>query len=279
MIKNIIKKGIKIKEIQEKIVTKEKTNICENIKLAYVITMCIIIIFSLPFIYTIFANILIKNQIIESIEQLEKCNNIFVAFNILLVVAFIILILYECNVSPTYIFNKIISNFDISYKKGDSEFHAKNMTYEYDSQEIKRMTEDSKQEMKEQIQNVDRQKVLEKCEKCKIEEVISERESFRFFSAYQVTNKYSRELLKQVMLQNQSQILIESFAGSIKEYYMKTIKNMGKNKREEFATKKVQELIYNLRYINIIELSEDGNFIILTETGKEFVKGYNEEVG
>ena len=60
---------------------------------------------------------------------------------------------------------------------------------------------------------------------------------------------------------------------------MKTIKNMGKNKREEFATKKVQELIYNLRYINIIELSEDGNFIILTETGKEFVKGYNEEVG
>ncbi len=40
------------------------------------------------------------------------------------------------------------------------------MTYEYDSQEIKRMTEDSKQEMKEQIQNVDRQKVLEKCEKC-----------------------------------------------------------------------------------------------------------------
>lgn len=279
MIKNIIKKGIKIKEIQEKIVTKEKTNIWENIKLAYVITMCIIIIFSLPFIYTIFANILIKNQIIESIEQLEKCNNIFVAFNILLVVAFIILILYECNVSPTYIFNKIISNLDISYKKGDSEFHAKNMAYEYDSQEIKRMTEDSKQEMKEQIQNVDRQKVLEKCEKCKIEEVISERESFRFFSAYQVTNKYSRELLKQVMLQNQSQILIESFAGSIKEYYMKTIKNMGKNKREEFATKKVQELIYNLRYINIIELSEDGNFIILTETGKEFVKGYNEEVG
>lgn len=279
MIKNIIKKGIKIKEIQEKIVTKEKTNIWENIKLAYVITMCIIIIFSLPFIYTIFANILIKNQIIESIEQLEKCNNIFVAFNILLVVAFIILILYECNVSPTYIFNKIISNLDISYKKGDSESHAKNMTYEYDSQEIKRMTEDSKQEMKEQIQNVDRQKVLEKCEKCKIEEVISERESFRFFSAYQVTNKYSRELLKQVMLQNQSQILIESFAGSIKEYYMKTIKNMGKNKREEFATKKVQELIYNLRYINIIELSEDGNFIILTETGKEFVKGYNEEVG
>ena len=69
MIKNIIKKGIKIKEIQEKVVTKEKTNIWENIKLAYVITMCIIIIFSLPFIYTIFANILIKNQIIENIEQ------------------------------------------------------------------------------------------------------------------------------------------------------------------------------------------------------------------
>lgn len=271
---------IKIKELQEKIATKEKNNIGENIKQAYLITMCIIIIFSLPFIYTIFANILVKNQIIESIEQLEKCNNIFFGFNILLVVAFIILILYECNISPADIFNKIISNLDISFKKGDSEFHAKNLNYEsYGSREIKKMTEDSKQEMKEQIQNADRQKIFEKCEKCKIEEVISERESFRFFSAYQVTNKYSRELLKQVMLQNQGQISIESFDGNIKEYYMKTIKNMGKNRREEFATKKVQELIYNLKYINIIELSEDGNFIILTETGKEFVKGYNEEVG
>ena len=74
-------------------------------------------------------------------------------------------------------------------------------------------------------------------------------------------------------------IKVEEFVNDMIDYYKKTIRNMGKQKREEFAEKKTNEVIYNLRYLNIIEYTEDDMYIILTQNGKEFVKGYTEGVG
>ncbi len=215
--------------------------------------------------------------IIENIGQLEQCNRIFKFFNIIIVGAFSLLILYESNVSIPDIFYKIASNFDFLYKKGDSELQIKHIDNSLHRNEISKIAKEVKEEAKEQIIKGGI-KQDNKCENCEVKEIISERESLRYFSAYQVTNKHSRDLLQFVRSNNK--IKIEIFEHSMKEYYNKTIRNMGKKRKEEFISKKVEEVLYNLRYLNIIGYTEDGNFIILTQNGEEFVKGYNnEEVG
>lgn len=234
----------------------------------------------MPFIYTITANVLIRCGIIESIEQLEKCNQIFKNFNIIIIIAFAILIMYESKVSISDIINRISANFDFLYKKGDSEFQIKHIDNKIHDYEINKMAKEIKEEAQEQIIKGDVKK-NNNCDNCEIEinEIISERESLRYFSAYQITNKYSRELLKTI--KNNDRIEIETFKYNMVEYYEKTIRNMGKKRKQEFIKKKIEELLYNLRYLNIIEYTEEGKFIILTQNGDEFVKGYScsEEVG
>ena len=54
---------------------------------------------------------------------------------------------------------------------------------------------------------------------------------------------------------------------------------MGKVRKNQYIEKKINELLYNLRYLDLIEYSEDDNYILLTQKGIEFVKGYEEGVG
>lgn len=72
---------------------------------------------------------------------------------------------------------------------------------------------------------------------------------------------------------------LDIFVQNLEEYYKKTIRNMGKRRKEDFIEKKINEILYNLRYLDIIEYTEDDKYIILTKNGIEFVKGYMEGVG
>lgn len=229
----------------------------------------------LPFIYPIWGNCLISLNIIESVEQIQRYNDIFKYFNIALMIMVFILLIYNSKISVSDIIDKIASNFDFSYKKGDSEIqikHAEAIVKENFSKKAKEVKEEAREELingETKSQNIN-------CKECKIEEVIAERESLRYFSAYQVTNKFSREILTHI--KNNDKIQVEMFYDDIKEYYEKTIKNMGKSRKQDFIERKINELLYNLRYLNIIEYTEDDTYIILTKNGEEFVKGY-EEVG
>lgn len=274
------KRGIIIKELQKNTEAKEKKEILGKVEVVLTAIGCVFIVFMMPFIYTIVANILIRLGAIESIEQLEQCNKIFRNFNIIIIVSFAILIMYESKVSISDIINRISANFDFLYKKGDSEIQVRHIESNIHNYEINKMAKEIKEEAQEQIIKGDVKKSND-CDSCEIEinEIINERESLRYFSAYQITNKFSRELLKTV--KNNDKIEIEIFKDSMIEYYEKTIRNMGKKRKQEFIAKKIEELLYNLRYLNIIEYTEEGKFIILTQNGAEFVKGYSydEEVG
>jgi len=231
--------------------------------------------FMLPFIYPILGNCLISLNVIENIEQIQMYNNIFKYFNMILIGIAFILVVYDSKISVSDIIDKITSNFDVSYKRGDSEIqikHSEVIAKEDVAQKIKAVKEEAREELvKGESKNLNTN-----CEECKIEEVMAERESLRYFSAYQVTNKFSRDVL--IHIKNNEKIQVEIFYDTIKEYYEKNIRNMRKSRKQEFIERKINELLYNLRYLNIIEYTEDDAYIILTRNGEEFVKGY-EEVG
>lgn len=269
------KKGIIIRELSNTGETRDKKNILEKIEFVLTIIGCVFIVFMIPFIYTIFANVLIELGAIESIEQLENCNKIFKYFNIIIIVSLAILIMYESKVSVSDIIQRIANNFDFSYKKGDSEITVTH-TETLREKNITKIAREVKEEAHDEIIKGESTDEINKCQECKILEVIEERESLRYFSAYQVTNKYSRELLK--FIKNNDKIDKEIFRNNLIEYYDKNIRNMGKKRKQEFISRKIDEVLYNLRYLNIIEYTEDDKYIILTQNGIEFVKGY-EEVG
>lgn len=239
----------------------------------------VVVIAMFPFLYPIISNALIALGIIKNVEQIKMYIEMFKSFNIFIAIIMIVIVLYESDISISEIIEKIISNFDFNYKNGNSEIQLKHKNNILQNEATK-MAKDVKKEAQEILfkDTANSNVINTKCQECKKEEIANERESLRYFSAYQITNKYSRNLLKEVKACEK--MPIELFAYSLQEYYQKTIKNMGKKRKQEFITKKIEELLYNLRYLNIIEYTEDDKFIILTQNGKEFMNSYyNEEVG
>ena len=177
-------------------------------------------------------------------------------------------------ISFSEIIEKVTTNVDLSLKRGESEvqLHIPIGTNRDISQIVKESKEVAREEILEEknISNM-------KCEECELTNIAEERESLRFFSAYRITNQFSRELLKKII--DNDKIELNRFIQSLEEYYKKTIRNMGKRKKEEFIERKINELLFDLRYLDLIEYTEDDQYIILTQKGIEFVKGYMEGVG
>lgn len=219
--------------------------------------------------YPVFANIFVKLEIIQDVEQLKEYISIFKNFNILSVVIISIIAIYESDISMSYYIEKIIDNFDINVRTGNNQIQAINRN----RNEAAQMAKDAQNEFREVLKNDENVKKNNKCEECKKEEIISERESLRYFATYQATNRYSRELLNVIKINGI--MTKEDFKYNMQKYYRRTT-NMGKKKKQE----KVESLLYNLKYLNIIEYTEDDKYIILTQNGKEFINSnYNEEVG
>ena len=103
-------------------------NIISFIKLVIFVLICIIGLVMFPFIFSIIATNLIKFEIIESIETLEEYLQIFKGFDILLI------ILYERKISVSDILEKIISNFDVFYKNGESELQLKHKVQTHENE-------------------------------------------------------------------------------------------------------------------------------------------------
>lgn len=227
-----------------------------------------------PFIYPIIANILIRYNIIRDLEQIKEYINIFSPYNLWLMIVSMIFLKHYFGISFSEFIEKITTNVDLSLKKGESEIqlHIPLGT----NKDINQIVKESKEVAREEI--LEGKDICNpKCDECELKNIVEEKESLRFFSAYQVTNQFSRELLKKII--DNDKIELNKFIQSLDEYYKKTIRNMGKRKKEEFIERKINELLSNLRYLDLIEYTEDDQYIILTQKGIEFVKGYMEGVG
>ena len=227
-----------------------------------------------PFIYAIIGNILIHVGWISDLEQIKEYIGIFGPYNVYLMVVIIVFLKHYFGISISEIIEKVTTNVDLSIKRGESEvqIHMPIGTEKDISQIAKESKEIAREEILEEkkVENI-------KCDECELTNVLEERESLRYFSAYQVTNQFSRELLKKII--DNDKIELDIFVQNLEEYYKKTIRNMGKRRKEDFIEKKINEILYDLRYLDIIEYTEDDKYIILTKNGIEFVKGYMEGVG
>lgn len=241
--------------------------------------ICVLFILFFSFIYPMVSNFLISQKIIENIEQLEKYIGIFKGFNVLTIIIIVLLIIHENDISIPELMQKLFSNFDLSLKNKDTELSLTHNTQKQVQYEAIKMAQDTKKVVQDGILLEKTEKDINiKCNECKKEEIISENESLRYFSAYRITNKYSQELL--IEIRNHKKIKITDFESNMREYYNRTIKNMGRKRKEDFINKKIEDLLRDLRFINIIEYSEDDLFLVLTANGEEFVNGLNkEEVG
>lgn len=232
-----------------------------------------------PFIYPIIASSLVNLGILNNMEEIKLYIEIFKPFYILTVIILIGLILYGADFSIPDALHKLALNFNLKFKKGDTQIELSPKTSESQKKKLIQQNEKIKKEVQETLNNhLNKKDFIDKCSECKLEEITSERDSLRFFSAYQVTNKFSRDLLRAI--KENGKITKEIFIYNINNYYQNSIRNMGKKRKEQFISQKIEELLYNLRYLNIIEYTEDDNYIILTEDGKNFVNDYYvEEVG
>lgn len=235
----------------------------------------IFIILVIPFIYPLISNLLIHFGFIQNINEIKEYLGIFGIYNILLIALILFGIKHYFEISFSEILEKFTTNIDFSLKRGDSEVQV-HMPIKSDTKKTENMAKETREEAYEEIIREKKENGT-KCEECDLINVKEERESLRFFSAYQITNQFARELLKKIIISGK--IESEVFINEMNGYYKSTIKNMGKVRKNQYIEKKINELLYNLRYLDLIEYSEDDNYILLTQKGIEFVKGYEEGVG
>lgn len=239
------------------------------------VLLSIIGIFLIPFVYPSISKILIELDLFDDVQEINEYIKTFTGYTCFLIASLIIVVLYEFRFGIAEIISKFVSNFDmISYKYGDSELQLTNKHRE----EAVKLSENAKKEARDILFEKENKNSKTKCQECKKDEIIEERDILRNFSAYHVTNKYSRDLLKRI--KDFGKIDKVEFEMQIQNYYEKTIRNMSRTRRKAFATKKVKDLLCDLKYLNIIECTEDDKFIILTQNGINFINGqYSEEVG
>lgn len=263
---NIIKELINKEDANDKKIDKNSLNSFWN----SLIKAIFLLIF--PFIFPIIANFLIYFNILDNIAQLGYYINIFKYFYILIIVEIVLLYYNESDVNFFAFISDFINNINVDAEKGDTRVHISIKN------ETKKMSNDLKEQTKSLLDN---KNLLEEnqhlCNDCK-NEIIAERESLRYFAAYQITDEYVQNLL--ILIKNNGKISVKAFRDGIEKYFEKKYHYINKNKKQKIILRKIDNLLYNLKYINIIEFTEDNRDIILTQNGEEFVKGlYESEVG
>lgn len=241
----------------------------------------IIIIFILftPFLYSIIAKLLINMQFFSDIEELIKYINLFREYYWIIALAILLsIIIYFAH--NREIVSRILSSIDsIDLKKNENQVSL-NFKNDKEKKAIFENIENSKKEVSDQLNGLvenGQQMDIENTGKDSKEEadmLKEERDNYRIFAADKVTNKCCKKILKKIF--TNGKIEVEIFRCELEKSY--TIKVHRKNRMKN-PIDKVNEVLIDLRNLDIIEYSEDGDYILLTQNGVEFVKSYLEGVG
>lgn len=256
------------------------------------IVSCITAITFIPFIFPLITRFFIHIHLYENIEVFKEYISIFLNKNFL---AFIGIILVS-TIIITSDKNKImewISQWNIFAKYKDAELNLKKPEIIDESDKKKKFISNFNNdeidksitsEMQEELKLIKNSKNKDKKKNYndeKIEELEKENNNLRFYSAYNIINKKTKELLnviycdKSMKLQEFKEALIYSLKNRNRRN-----KNLTNAQKNEYANNKYETIKNGLQYLNIIEISDDNKIITLTQYGKEFVKKYIEkEVG
>lgn len=255
--------------------------------------LTILIIFAIPFVLPIMFKILVKLGAFANIEEFKNIIDVFNNKYTLIYIGIGIIILY-CFFHG---WNDLKTTIRDMFKglKGSFQFGDKTISFETaqeavkDSSEqknfIKMISQENKsidsestmQEIKAELGIGSKPKNKE-CKECNKNELQEENAKLRNFAAYNMLNIEARSLLH--VIYNENYIETDKFKSRIIQGYKRRNKKnvkITKSDINKIAENKYDSIYEGLKFLNIIEPSEDDKTIKLTKEGKKFVEKYIEK--
>lgn len=265
---------------------KRRANFILNI-LKMIITF--ILIFITPFILPLLLKVFLNWHWFESIDEFSNIIKIFYSvYPIIYSVITLLLLLWFFHKWEDI--KEFLNNHDLSlgFKNGMISSKAKDEVLEESNNkkefinEIKEKrkvdNESIKQEIKKQLGITAQNGKTNKCIECDKEELKEENTKLRYFAAYNIINVDTRSVLH--IIYNEKYMETDKFKNKIiRGYKNRNRKNVKFTKKDlqRIANNKYETIFEGLKFLNIIEPSEDDKIIKLTKVGKEFVEKYIEK--
>lgn len=248
-----------------------------------------VLIFITPFILPILTKLLLILKVFDSLEEFKEViqiyYNLYPAFYI--IIGIIILLWFFHKWGDI---KEAISNRDWSVEFGDKKIstkHKANQEIEESAKQkefvqqiseisINNDSENTIKEIKEEFGN-SKKKASQKCKECNKEEIENENSKLRYFAAYNMINTDAKSILH--VIYNERYMPKENFKSRmIQGYKKRNRKNQKLNHKDinKIANNKFETIYQGLKFLNIIEPSEDDSIIRLTKTGMKFVEEYIE---
>ncbi len=232
-----------------------------------------------PFVYPSILRGLIKIKLFSSVNHYVELISPFSNMYTLIIVIAILAILFIVFVDKIHPIKEFFMGVDLKVKIGDKEIGINSKDLIKPTQEIfnksveieKEESNEAKLQVKNALKNKNTSKKLNSKEE-EIKELKEIVDNIRFFSAYNNTNYICSELLL-YLLERKSISRIE-FEEKLEYYYSSRIKDVKGKRKRECVKRKVEEKIFNYKYLDIIEISDDNEYVILTDLGVKFVKDY-----
>lgn len=255
--------------------------------------IAVIFIFILPFMLPLLLKLFINCKIFKDVEEfksiVEIFNNIYPIVYILLGIVILLWFFHKWEDIKDF-FSSMDYDFDLKEKKLSAKHRVKEELAEIDkSQEfIQQMNKEDKsididstqQEIKLKLGIIskDSEDLLKtKCKDCNFEELKEEISKLRNFATYNMINKDTKILLH--VIYNDNYIETKRFKERIiKGYKRRNRRNVKISHKDinDIAEKRYQTIYEGLKFLNILEPSEDDKEIKLTNEGKKFVEKYIE---
>lgn len=258
------------------------------------VIVVILSVFSVPFIFPIMLKLFLRYNIFANADEFKDLMNIFNNVYVLIYMGIVIVLLL-------WFFHKwesikeYLKHLNISFACGDKKISANcindeiiknNERKEFMSQLKNKKncdSEDAKNETKlllNIINDTKNSSTKKQCKECDKEELQKENCKLRDFAAYNIINTETKSLLH--IIYNENYIDTDKFKSRIIQgYKRRNRKNVKFTKKEmdKIAKNKYDAIFDGLKFLNIIEPSEDDKTIKLTKEGKNFVEKYIEKEG
>lgn len=254
----------------------------------------ILVVFSVPFIIPLFLKLLLNWGAFENLEELKEIisilNNKYTLIYICIGITLIGIYFHKWNGFKVVTLD-LLKGMKLKFEHGENSLSAELAKAEVHESEKKKeaVSEilDSNKDIDTTVFNQEVRQALgiqgkknknTKCNECDKIEIIQENVKLRNFAAYNMLNRDARTALH--VIYNENYMKKEEFKSQIIKGYKKRNKKNIKLARQDInkiAQNKYDTIYDGLKFLNIIEPSEDDTIIKLTKEGKEFVEKYIEK--
>lgn len=254
----------------------------------------ILVVFSVPFIIPLFFKLLLNWGAFENLEELKEIisilNNNYTLIYMCIGGGLILFYFHKWDETKGTLM-KFLKGLKASYshegKTISVEIAKEEMNNFKEHKEfMNELIEDSKtqdsrnsiQEMQQKLGITGKGTDKNKCIDCNKSEIQEENIKLRNFATFNMLNKEARDLLH--IIYCEKYISINQFRSRIIQGYKKRNKRnvkIAKKDIDKIAKNKYNTIYDGLKFLNIIEPSEDDETIKLTQEGRKFVEKYIEK--